>query len=132
MSLNLDTRVTGILGANDHRKTNLLEALTHLNADQPFTEDHLNWDCSTEPSKSLSVAFHFELNVDEQSSLQLRDELLDREIFYTLTEATILIERWRRQYNTVRPHRALGYRPPAPETVMPAPKGGLIMSPALS
>ena len=35
-----------------------------------------------------------------------RDELLDREIFYTLTEATILIERWRRHYNTVRPHSA--------------------------
>ena len=63
---------------------------------------------------------------------KLRDELLDREIFYTLTEAQILIERWRRQYNTVRPHRALGYRPPAPEAVMPAPIGGLIMSPALS
>ena len=40
-----------------------------------------------------------------------RDELLDREIFYTLTEAQILIERWRQQYNTVRPHSALGYRP---------------------
>ena len=62
----------------------------------------------------------------------LRDELLDREIFYTLTKAQILIERWRRQYNTVRPHCALGYRPPAPEAVKPAPIGGLIMSPALS
>ena len=39
---------------------------------------------------------------------KLRDELLDREIFYTLTEAKILIERWRREYNTVRPHSALG------------------------
>ncbi len=63
---------------------------------------------------------------------KLRDELLDREIFYTLTEAKILIERWRRQYNTVRPHSALGYRPPAPKAVMPTPIGGLIMSPALS
>ena len=52
---------------------------------------------------------------------KLRDELLDREIFYTLTEAKLLIERWRRQYNTVRPHSALGYRPPAPETISPAP-----------
>ena len=42
---------------------------------------------------------------------KLRDELLDREIFYTLTEAKLLIERWRRVYNTVRPHSALGYRP---------------------
>ncbi len=63
---------------------------------------------------------------------KLQDELVDREIFYTFTEAQILIERWRRQYNTVRPHRALGYRPRAPEAVMPAPIGGLIMSPALS
>ena len=63
---------------------------------------------------------------------KLRDELLDGEIFYTLTEAKILIERWRRAYNTVRPHRALGDRPPAPETVMPTPCGELTMSPALS
>lgn len=45
---------------------------------------------------------------------KLRDELLDREIFYSLRAARILIE-WRRQhYNTVCPHSALGYRPPAP------------------
>ncbi len=48
---------------------------------------------------------------------KLRDELLNREIFYTLGEAKILIERWRQEYNTFRPHSALGYRPPAPEAV---------------
>jgi transposase InsO family protein len=63
---------------------------------------------------------------------KLRDELLDREIFYTLTEAEILIERWRREYNTVRPHSALGYRPPAPAAIRPAALGSLEMSPALS
>ena len=63
---------------------------------------------------------------------KLRDELLDREIFYTLTEAQILIERWRRQYNTVRPHSALGYRPPAPEAIIPAALGSVEMCPALS
>ena len=63
---------------------------------------------------------------------KLRDELLDREIFYTLTEAQILIERWRQQYNTVRPHSALGYRPPAPLTVIPAAFRSIEMSPALS
>ena len=63
---------------------------------------------------------------------KLRDELLDREIFYTLTEAKILIERWRREYNTVRPHSALGYRPPAPAAIRPAALGSLEMSPALS
>ena len=49
---------------------------------------------------------------------KLRDELLNREIFTTLIEAKILIEQWRRDYNQVRPHSALGYRPPAPEAIM--------------
>jgi putative transposase len=48
---------------------------------------------------------------------KLRDELLNREIFYTLEEAKILIEKWRKEYNQVRPHSSLVYRPPAPETV---------------
>jgi putative transposase len=44
-----------------------------------------------------------------------RDELLNGEMFYTLKEAQIVIENWRQQYNTVRPHSSLRYRPPAPE-----------------
>jgi len=48
---------------------------------------------------------------------KLRDELLNREIFYTLTEAEVLLERWRVHFNTKRPHSSLGYRPPAPEAV---------------
>jgi transposase InsO family protein len=48
---------------------------------------------------------------------KLRDELLNSEIFYTLKEASIVIEAWRRHYNTVRPHSSLGYRPPAPEAL---------------
>jgi len=51
---------------------------------------------------------------------KLRDELLAREIFYTLKEAKVLIERWRREYNTIRPHSALGYRAPAPEAIVVA------------
>ena len=50
---------------------------------------------------------------------KLRDELLDREIFTTLIEAKILIEEWRKEYNQVRPHSALNYRPPAPEAIVP-------------
>ena len=46
---------------------------------------------------------------------KLRDELLNREIFMTLTEAEVLIEQWRQEYNQVRPHSSLGYKPPAPE-----------------
>jgi putative transposase len=49
---------------------------------------------------------------------KLRDELLDQEIFTTLEEAKVLIEQWRRNYNQVRPHSALGYQPPAPETIL--------------
>jgi transposase InsO family protein len=48
---------------------------------------------------------------------KMRDELLNREIFYTIKEARILIEHWRRHYNGVRPHSALRYRPPVPETI---------------
>ena len=50
---------------------------------------------------------------------KLRDELLARELFDTLKEAQILLGMWRRQYNKIRPHSALGYRPPAPETILP-------------
>jgi putative transposase len=50
---------------------------------------------------------------------KLRDELLNREIFTTLTEAKILIEQWRREYNQMRPHSSLGYRPPAPKAKIP-------------
>ena len=52
---------------------------------------------------------------------KLQDELLKREIFYSLGEAKVLIERWRRHYNLVRPHSALGYRPPAPEAIAAGP-----------
>jgi len=56
----------------------------------------------------------------ESFNARLRDELLDGEIFYTLREAEIVIESWRRHYNTVRPHASIGYRAPAPEVFVPA------------
>ncbi|QDT93637.1 Integrase core domain protein [Gimesia algae] len=46
---------------------------------------------------------------------KLRDELLNGEVFDTLLEAKVLIERWRKEYNTIRPHSSLGYRAPVPE-----------------
>ena len=49
---------------------------------------------------------------------KLRYELLNREMFTTLEEARVLIEQWRREYNQVRPHSSLGYRPPAPEAIL--------------
>ena len=59
----------------------------------------------------------WENGYNESFNGKLRDELLNGEIFYTLKEATIMIERWRVHYNTKRPHTSLGYRPPAPETI---------------
>ena len=56
----------------------------------------------------------------ESFNARLRDELLDGEIFYTLREAQIVIESWRRHFNTIRPHASLGYKPPAPEVFVPA------------
>jgi len=55
----------------------------------------------------------------ESFNARFRDELLNGEIFYSLKEAQIVIEQWRRFYNTKRPHSALGYRPPAPEAFIP-------------
>ena len=61
----------------------------------------------------------WENGYNESFNGKLRDEMLNGEIFYTLQEAKVLIERWRRNYNTIRPHSSLGYRPPAPVTILP-------------
>ena len=63
----------------------------------------------------------WENGYNESFNGKLRDELLNTEIFYSLKEAKVLIERWRQHYNTVRPHSSLGYRPPAPEAILPRP-----------
>ncbi len=58
---------------------------------------------------------------------KLRDELLDREIFFTLKEVQILTGQYKETYNRIRPHSSLGYRPPAPEAVLTAePIPGLV------
>jgi putative transposase len=59
---------------------------------------------------------------------KMRDELLDREIFYTLKEAKVLIEDWRRHYNHKRPHSSLNYRSPAPEAILVQPLPELALS----
>lgn len=61
----------------------------------------------------------WENGYNESFNGKLRDELLNGEIFYTLQEAQVLIERWRQHYNTVRPHSSLSYKPPAPVTILP-------------
>ena len=67
----------------------------------------------------------------EQVIGKLRDELLNGEISYSLKEAQVLIERWRQHYNTVRPHSALGYRPPAPVTIAPKSRLTGLIRPSL-
>lgn len=54
---------------------------------------------------------------------KLRTEFLNTEVFDTLIEAKVLIERWRKEYNTIRPHSSLGNRPPAPAAIQPEVSG---------
>ena len=63
----------------------------------------------------------WENGYNESFNGKLRDEFLNAEIFYTLPEAVVLVEQWRRLYNTVRPHSARGGLPPAPEAIRPSP-----------
>src|SRR5262249_32359470 len=60
----------------------------------------------------------------ESFNARLRDELLNGEIFYALREAQIVIESWRRHYNTIRPHASIGYKRPAREVFVPTSAAG--------
>jgi len=74
---------------------------------------------SSTPTPSVALGSPWKNGYIESFNGKLRDELLNREIFTTLTEAKVLIADWRREYNQVRPHSSLGYRPPAPEAKIP-------------
>ena len=67
----------------------------------------------------IEPGFPWQNGCCESFNARFRDELLNGELFYTLKEAQIIIEEWRSHYNTKRPHSALGYRPSAPETIIP-------------
>ena len=73
----------------------------------------------------------WENGYNESFNGKLRDQLLNGEIFYTLKEAKVLLERWRWHYNHVRPHSSLGYRPPAPAAWVPGGPGSAPLRPAL-
>ena len=62
----------------------------------------------------------------ESFNARFRDELLNGEIFYSLMEAQIIIEQWRKHYNTKRPHSALRYRAPTPEAIVPIGQGSVM------
>ena len=112
------------------RSDDVLHLLTDLFADRG-PPDHIRSDNGSEFTakvvrewlgrigvKTLYIepGSPWENGYNESFNGKLRDELLNGEIFYTLKEARVLIETWRHHYNTQRPHSALGYKPPAPET----------------
>ena len=74
-------------------------------------------------AKTLFIApgSPWENGYNESFNGKLRDELLNGEIFYSLKEAKVVIEQWRKYYNTKRPQSVLGYRPPAPVAYSPTP-----------
>ena len=113
----------------------VLDVLARLMADRG-SPDHIRSDQGPEFTANRVRAWLGDLGVrtafiekaspwgngyNESLNGRLRDELLNREIFYTMAEARILVERWRRHYNEVRPHSALGYRPPAPAAIVLQP-----------
>jgi hypothetical protein len=69
LRLVLDPAVTVLLGANDHGKTNLLEAIQHLNSDFPFQPEDLNWNHREESAALPRIAFTFELSADDRGYL---------------------------------------------------------------
>jgi transposase InsO family protein len=74
----------------------------------------------------------WENGYNESFNGKLRDELLNGEIFYTLQEAQAVIEMWRQEYNEIRPHSSLGYRPPAPQAVLPREPAFAPLSPRMT
>ena len=82
----------------------IIEAARHLAVGTLFIESGSPW----------------ENGYIESFNGKLRDELHSREIFTTLEEAKVLTEGWRREYNQLRPHSALGYKPPAPGPLIAA------------
>ena len=90
----------------------------HLRSDNgpEFTANQLRRWLNELGAKTLFIepGSPWENGYVESFNGKMRDELLNREIFYTLEEARVLIEEWRKEYNQVRPHSALGYQPPAP------------------
>ena len=94
--------------------------LVHSAATRAKTKRELGWVDRTHmlpPSLRKSMLLKWENGYNESFNGKLRDELLNGGIFYNLREAQVLVENWRREYNTIRPHSSLGYRPPAPESI---------------
>ena len=95
----------------------------HIRSDNgpEFTAKALREWLTTVGAKTLYIepGSPWENGYNESFNGKLRDECLNQEIFYSLKEAQVVIEAWRHEYNRVRPHSSLGYRPPAPATYRP-------------
>jgi transposase InsO family protein len=90
-------------------------------ADHPRRTPRGPSDASDDTTLYIEPRSPWENGYIESFNGKLRDEFLAQEVFDTLLEAKVLIERWRKTYNTVRPHSSLGYRLPAPESRRPCP-----------
>lgn len=125
-----------IRAARNLKSDNILEILTELFTLRGVPE-HIRSDNGPEftakvvrswlPKVGVQTLFiqpgsPWENGYCESFNGKLRDELLNGEVFYSLKEVQILTERWRREYNTFRPHSSLGYRPPAPEVIKTTPE----------
>ena len=95
----------------------------HIRSDNgsEFTAEKVREWLKTVGVKTLFITpgSPWENGYNESFNGKLRDELLNREIFDSLFEAKVLVERWRKEYNQIRPHSSLGYRPPTPEAIYP-------------
>jgi len=124
-----------IIVARKLKSDDVLQALTDLFVERGVP-DHIRSDNGSEftakivrewlgrvGAKTLFIepGSPWENGYNESFNGKLRDELLNMEIFYNLKEAKVLIEHWRQHYNTIRPHSSLGYKPPAPKTILPRP-----------
>src|SRR5687767_4136125 len=82
LTVHIDRRITILLGANDHGKSNVLNALVHLNADARFDESiDLNWDCQDKKDTLPRVLFEFELSDDERSEIAEAENLERQDSF---------------------------------------------------
>ena len=128
-----DLKDEAILMARQLRSDVVLHLLADLLADRR-PPDHIRSDNGPEFTAKVVRAWlgrtgvktlfikpgsPWENGYNESFSGKLCGELLNGEIYYTLKETNALIDRWRQHYNTIRPYSSLGYRPPAPETVIP-------------
>ena len=119
--------------ARSLKSDEVLDTLSDLFTSRPIPE-HIRSDNGSEFTaekvrewlKAVGVKTLFitpgspwENGYNESFNGKLRDELLNREIFDSLFEAKVLVERWRKEYNQIRPHSSLGYRPPAPKAIYP-------------